>query len=188
MGEVRCFKNLSQNVNGFLSRNSLTFVRFFFSTKLQACVKGGGGHPPPRFWQIRRRRLASCPPEFLDFDTCLICKSPVLFSLWIYTKKHKNQWAFLQKNNSGVPEKFSICASDYSRHEFQVLLSPMSTSFGLPNAEWKEFDVWTARPCITRLQQVFGNGVAGNNPINIWQMLLQTILPWNHTSHTEVSL
>ena len=51
---------------------------------------------------------------------------------------------FYKNNNSDVPERFSICASDYSRHEFQVLLSPMSTSFGLPNAEWKEFDVWTA--------------------------------------------
>ena len=50
----------------------------------------------------------------------------------------------IKKKYSDVPEKFSICASDYSRHEFQVLLSPMSTSFGLPNAEWKEFDVWTA--------------------------------------------
>ena len=113
----------------------------------------------------------------------MICKSPVIFSPWMYTRI---SGLFSKTNNSDVPEKFSICASDYSRHEFQVLLSSMSTSFGLPNAEWKEFDVWTARPCITRLQQFFGNGVAGNNPINIWQMLLQTTLPWNHTSHTQV--
>ena len=43
----------------------------------QACAKGGGGgagrgaYAPPRFWQIRRRCLASLPPRFLDFGTCL---------------------------------------------------------------------------------------------------------------------
>ena len=36
------------------------------------------------------------------------------------------------KNLGNCHEKRSICASDYSRHEFQVLLSPMSTSFGPP--------------------------------------------------------
>ena len=36
------------------------------------------------------------------------------------------------KNLGNCHEERSICASDYSRHEFQVLLSPMSTSFGPP--------------------------------------------------------
>ena len=42
---------------------------------IQAFVKGGGrAYPPPRFWQIRRRRLTSCPPppRFLDFGTRLV--------------------------------------------------------------------------------------------------------------------
>ena len=34
-----------------------------------------GARPPPsRFWQIRRRRITTCPPRFSDLATCLYNK------------------------------------------------------------------------------------------------------------------